>query len=102
MSSAATVPILAPDGQVRDVPQSQASTAIASGGRAVTKMLDPQGAMRWAPNDQLEDLKAKGGTPVNADGSFTITPAPGESFQDTMMRAAHAGKSVGPELLQQQ
>lgn len=96
------VPILAPDGQVRNIPQEQASAALAAGGKPVTKMLDPQGDMRWIPHDQVEAAQAKGGTPVNDDGTFTITPAPNESFRDTMMRAAAAGKNLTPQLLQQQ
>jgi len=38
----------------------------------------------------------------NADGSFVITPKEGESFQDTMKRAAEVGKTVTPEMIQSQ
>ncbi len=38
----------------------------------------------------------------NEDGSFVITPKEGESFADTMRRAANAGKTVTPEMIQSQ
>lgn len=102
MSTSATVPILGPDGQVRSIPQDQASAALAAGGKNVTKMLDPEGTARWVPHDQVDAAVARRGTPVNDDSSFVITPAPGESFADTMKRAAAAGRNVTPQLLQQQ
>jgi hypothetical protein len=55
------------------------------------------------PAEQADIAQQQRGTPVNPDGSFTITPAPGESFADTMRRAAAAGQhAVSPELIQQQ
>jgi hypothetical protein len=65
-------------------------------------MLDPQGTMRWITQDQVEAAQAAGGTLVNADNSFAVTPAPGESFADTMARAARIGKTVSPQLISQQ
>jgi hypothetical protein len=42
------------------------------------------------------------GMTKSADGSFVITPKEGEEFSDTMQRAAAAGKTVSPELVQKQ
>jgi hypothetical protein len=39
---------------------------------------------------------------MSADDPFTITPKQGESFSDTMNRAAQAGKNVSPELIHHQ
>lgn len=102
MSNPGTVPLLGPDGQVRSVPQDQVSAAIQAGGKQVTPMLDPQGTRRWVPNDQVEAAQAAGGTPIRQDGSFTVTPTEGESFSDTMRRAVAAGRTVTPQLIQQQ
>ena len=41
--------------------------------------------------------KAQSGAQVNDVGNLVITPRPGESFQDTMQRAAAYGKTVTPE-----
>lgn len=45
---------------------------------------------------------AEAGRTDNADGSFVITPKDGESFSDTMKRAAAAGKTVTPQMIQSQ
>jgi hypothetical protein len=65
-------------------------------------MISPQGEQKWVPNEQLDDYKKAGGTPVNSDGSFSVQPLEGESFLDTMKRAANAGKTVSPDLIQSQ
>lgn len=38
----------------------------------------------------------------NPDGSFVVTPKEGESFSDTMRRAAAMGKTVTPQQIQSQ
>jgi len=65
-------------------------------------MYDPQGTLRWVSEDQRDDAIKAGGTPVNDDGTFTVTPSAGESFADTMQRAARIGKNVSPDLIRQQ
>src|SRR6266436_4114611 len=42
------------------------------------------------------------GMEVHDDGSFTLTPKDGESFADTMKRAAQAGKGVTQEQIDSQ
>src|SRR5215831_6397874 len=98
----AVTPLLGPDGQVHEVRNEQVQAAIAAGGKKVSKMYDPQGTPRWVTDDQRDDAIKAGGTPINADGSYTVTPFEGESFADTMQRAARIGKNVTPELIQQQ
>ena len=65
MSTTATIPLLAPDGQVHLVPQDQASAAIQAGGKPVAQMSDPQGQARWIPSDQVEAAQAAGGTLIS-------------------------------------
>jgi hypothetical protein len=98
----AITPLLGPDGQVRSIPNDQVQAAIAAGGKKVSRIYDPQGTLRWVPEDQRDDAIRAGGTLVNPDGSFTVTPFPGESFSDTMQRAARVGKNVTPDLIRQQ
>lgn len=102
-SAPASVPMMAPDGSsVKMVPQDQADAFSAQGAKPVSKMISPEGQQKWVPNDQLDDYKKGGGTLVNGDGSFTVHPLDGESFADTMKRAANAGKAVTPEVIQSQ
>ncbi|HKF56269.1 MAG TPA: hypothetical protein VKJ45_12515 [Blastocatellia bacterium] len=98
----AVTPLLGPDGQVHSVPNDQVQAAIAAGGKKVSKMFDPTGTLRWVSDDQREDAIRAGGTLVNADGTYTVTPYEGESFADTMQRAARIGKNVTPDLIRQQ
>lgn len=51
---------------------------------------------------QLEETPDTSGISRNSDGSWVITPKEGESFADTMKRAAEAGKHVTPEIIQSQ
>lgn len=97
-----TVTVLDPQGVPRTIPADRLNDALASGGKQATKVIDPEGTPRWVPNEHVEEAKAKGGTVVNPDGSFVVTPIEGESFADTMRRAANAGKSVTPEVIQSQ
>jgi hypothetical protein len=102
MTTPAVTPMLGPDGQVRSIPNGQVEAAITAGGKKVSKMYDPQGTMRWVSEDQRDDAIRSGGTPVNSDGTYTVTPFPGESFAGTMQRAARIGKNVTPDLIRQQ
>jgi hypothetical protein len=97
-----TATVLDPQGVPRTIPGDKLNDALASGGKQATKVIDPQGTARWVPNEHIEEAKAAGGTVVNPDGSFVVTPKEGESFADTMRRAANAGKSVTPEVIQSQ
>lgn len=97
-----TVNMLDPQGVARVVPADGVSDASQAGWTPASKAIDPQGTQRWVPIAGLEDAKKSGWTPVNPDGSFTLTPKDGESFEDTMNRAANAGKSVTPELIKKQ
>ena len=94
--------MFAPDGKVRMIPENQVQAALAAGGKQATKMLDPKGVSRWIPSNQVEAATKAGGTVVKADNTFTVKPTEGESFLDTMKRAAAAGKSVTPETITQQ
>lgn len=96
------VSILGSDNQVHMVPEDQASAALSAGGKQVSKVISPQGELKWIPTDDLPTARAAGGTVVNNDGSFHVTPLPNESFSDTMKRATNAGKTVSPELLRAQ
>jgi hypothetical protein len=96
------IPVIDPTGTARMIPSDQVQAAVAAGGKLAAKMLDPQGTARWVPADQVNLAQDQGGTPVNADQSFTVTPAPGENFLQTMQRAAAAGRNVSPQLIQQQ
>ncbi len=73
------------------------------------------GTSAWTPvNESAPDYDAlakqyggwtavdEPGMQRNPDGSFVITPAPGESFLETMKRAAAAGKTVTPQMIQSQ
>jgi len=101
--STTPIPVMNPaTGDTHLVPPDQVQSAIAAGGKLASKMLDPQGNARWVPADQVSLAQQQGGTPVNPDQSFTVTPAPGESFAQTMQRAAAAGRNVSPQLIQQQ
>src|SRR5579864_3248064 len=97
-----TATVLDPQGVARTIPADQLDDALASGGKQATKVIDPTGMQRWVPNESLDEAKAAGGTVVNPDGSFVVTPLEGESFQDTMKRAAKAGKTVTPQVIQSQ
>lgn len=97
------IPVMSPTGDVHLLPTEQVNSALAAGGRLATRMIDPDGFPRYVPAEQADIAQRQRGTPVNADGSFTVTPAPGESFAQTMQRAAAAGQhAVSSELIQQQ
>ena len=97
-----TVTVLDPQGVARTIPSNQLDDAVAAGGKQATKVIDPQGNQRWVPNENLDEAKSAGGTVVNPDGSFVVTPLEGEFFADTMKRAANAGKTVTPQVIQSQ
>jgi hypothetical protein len=84
------------------IPEDQASAALSAGGKRASKVIAPTGDVRWIPEDSLPQARSAGGTVVHDDGSFQVTPMAGESFADTMKRAANAGKSVSPEVLRSQ
>jgi hypothetical protein len=55
------VPMLAPDGSVRQVPHELAPTAIKSGGQVVARVQAPTGDLHWVPYSQVHDAISKGG-----------------------------------------
>ena len=65
------VPVMGPDQQVRFIPTAQVGSAMAAGGKQVTRMLDPQGAVRFVPNDQVEAARANGGIPTSAVAPYS-------------------------------
>lgn len=71
MSTAATIPIFAPDGTVRDVPYAQMHDALSNGGKLGMYMKDPQGQQHVVPSDQVQQAQKNGGTivPYNLDTS---------------------------------
>jgi hypothetical protein len=120
MSSPAMVPMIAPDGTAGSVPQDQVQAAVAAGGKLSVRILAPDGTAGAVPMDRVHDaLNAGGqlmGEPPRApavnmqpdysgafsQNRFTITPQPGEDFNDTMQRAAQAGQTVTPEEISSQ
>ena len=101
--------MLSPDySQAKMVPPEQMDAATDAGWAQASKMVNPDGEHKWVPNEQMENLKAKGWTPIEADGSFHIQPIEGEEFADTMKRASKAGQwlsqhpEVGKQLIQNQ
>ncbi len=56
-----SVPMLAPDGSVRQVPQEQTAAAVQAGGKLVTQMVSPQGEKHWVPFDSVHDAISAGG-----------------------------------------
>lgn len=93
--------MLSPDNsQAKMVPSEQANDAQDAGWTPASKMVNPDGEHKWVPNEEKDGLTSKGWTPLQPDGSFVIQPAENESFEDTMKRAANAGKwlSQHPEV----
>jgi hypothetical protein len=97
-----TTTILDPEGVPRAIPNDQVQAALSAGGKQASKVIAPEGTVHWIPNESLEDARKAGGTVVNSDGTFHVTPMAGESFADTMKRAASAGKTVTPEQITSQ
>lgn len=92
-SSGTPVAMLSPDySQTKMVPPEQMQAAQDAGWAQASKMVNPDGEHKWVPNEQADGLKAKGWTPIEADGTFHIQPIEGEEFSDTMKRATNAGK----------
>jgi len=63
---------------------------------------NPSGMSALEQLANMPDNPPDQGITRNSDSSFVITPKDGESFSDTMKRAAAAGKTVTPELVQAQ
>ncbi len=61
MSTAALVPVFAPDGTVRQIPQEQVSAALTNGGQRAALVADPQGVHRYIPESQVNNAVAAGG-----------------------------------------
>src|SRR5215472_12358787 len=110
-----TLPMVFDDGSQAMVPQEKAQGAMADGGKVVQPMLFNDGSRAMVPLERVHDALQDGGQVMGSppqrpkvnmqpdyssafsENRFTITPEPGESFSDTMQRAAQAGKSVTPE-----
>src|SRR6266849_3633152 len=108
MSTAATVPVLGPDGQVRMIPQDQAGAALSSGGRQVTRMSGPDGTPRWIPNESVNDALGAGGKLSDQDSgtwgwlkrTFAPQQVPGASiptsFREVQQRLAAGRNDTSP------
>ena len=110
----ATTPMLAPDGSVGDVPNANVNDAVASGFKIGQDMIAPDGQHGTIPLENVHDAVQAGfqiappagtpsipnprdqytnpGTQTNEIGNPVTVPAPGESFADTMTRAAQQGQ----------
>jgi hypothetical protein len=64
------VPVLAPDGTVRQIPDDQLQAAMNAGGKRAFKVADPQGTMRWIPEEKVKDAVAAGGKLDNGQKGF--------------------------------
>jgi hypothetical protein len=56
-----SVPLFAPDGTVRQVPQEQLTDALNAGGKRAVRMTDPSGTLRYVPEDQVNAATQAGG-----------------------------------------
>jgi hypothetical protein len=61
MSTITPVPMFAPDGTVRMVPNNLVETALKSGGQHAVEMIDPQGKRRYVPQSMAHQALAAGG-----------------------------------------
>src|SRR5258706_6064528 len=56
-----TVPVFAPDGQMRSIPQDQIQAALGNGGERAALMTDPKGVHRYIPEGMVNDAVRNGG-----------------------------------------
>lgn len=56
-----TVPVFAPDGQMRSIPQDQIQAALSNGGQRAALMTDPTGTHRYVPEGMVNDAVRNGG-----------------------------------------
>jgi len=114
MSTGATVPMFAPDGTLGDVPYERMQDAIKAGGKIGVNVKAPDGTPGVIPADRVQDAMKAGAAVIPIDpaqmagnrvapgesrddiGNRIIVPKQGESFEDTMNRAADYGKTVTP------
>jgi hypothetical protein len=67
MATAATVPMLAPDGTPGDIPQARVQDAVKAGFKQAVSMTSPDGKTGYIPADKQQDALAAG---------FKVTPPP--------------------------
>lgn len=64
-----SVPVLAPDGKVYDIPASDVAEALRRGGNVVHPVEAPDGRHYWIPTHDLEEAQRRGGHLLKDDGS---------------------------------
>ena len=74
MSSTATVPIVAPNGEVGDVPYARMQDAIAAGGKPGVTIKSPDGKFGVIPSNRMGDAVKAGGTIVPLENQETQHP----------------------------
>src|SRR6185312_13961458 len=61
MSTTPPIPMIAPDGTFRWIPNDVASQAAHAGGKPAVRITDPQGIQRWIPQDEAHEALQHGG-----------------------------------------
>lgn len=61
MSTTPPIPMIAPDGSFRWIPNDVASQAIHAGGKPAVRITDPQGVQRWIPQNVAHEALEHGG-----------------------------------------
>jgi hypothetical protein len=98
------VQVVDKQGNVSAIPESQIDSARKQGkmptAHSGLRMITPDGEITYALPQEVGKFLASGHVLVNKDGTFIVSPLPGEDNTDTMARAAKIGKAVTPEMLQ--
>lgn len=100
------IKMVGPSGATATVPSSgvpayrHSNFTVSPDNPGVSKMITPDGQITYALPQEVQNFLASGHVLVNQDGTFNVTPLPGEDPSDTMARAARIGKAVTPEMLQ--
>jgi len=99
------------DGSTAQVPQEKVIDALHDGGQVAHHMIFTDNSQAYVPHSKYDAAIADGGRPLdtapskatgeirNDVGNTVIVPKEGESFQDTMNRAAAQGKKTTPEMI---
>lgn len=90
MSSAATVPIFDPQGNLRDVPYAQMRDAVQAGGKPAVRFKDPKGDVRFVPADRTADAVKSGGTLLPIEDQDIKHPGLWHSIAEDFVGAAPA------------
>lgn len=97
MSTSATVPMMAPDGSIGDIPISNWKEAVKAGGKVLYNVKAPDGSMGYIPHDQLESALKAGGQLIPASSpdakgitADDITSGIGEGLKNLAVGAVAA------------